>query len=155
VNALCVGQWFVMILLNVILHGMRLSMSKVTAKTRSMVYDRDGSRCPSCGFTSPLSIQHRINRGMGGSKLRDNLANLLTMCIGCNTALEADASFRTSGLHMGWKLNSWDDEARVPVYFQYAREWRLLTDDGTYEVIDSDRITRGANGVPLILEGGN
>jgi hypothetical protein len=87
---------------------------------------------------------------MGGSKLRDNLANLLTLCVGCNTALEADASFRTSGLHMGWKLNSWDDENRVPVYIQPAREWRLLADDGTYTVLESTDIRRGTNGTPMV-----
>lgn len=120
---------------------------------RQTVLARDGDRCCSCGWPQQLELNHRINKGMGGSNLLDYISNLVTMCHGCNNALEADASFRDSGLRMGWKVQSWDDPHRIPVYFQYAREWRLLNDKGTYVVVDEEQISLTAGGVPLVDEG--
>lgn len=125
-------------------------MSNVTAKSRALVFSRDGERCASCGVHSPLSIQHRKNRQMGGSTQRNNLSNLLTLCVGCNSALESDATFRTSGLRMGWKLQSWDDDSQIAVFVQWAHEWRLLDDEGSFTVVDSDDVRRGSNGAPMV-----
>lgn len=124
-------------------------MSKVAKKVRSTVYERDGGQCCSCGMRN-LTLNHRMNRQMGGSKLRDGYENLVTMCSGCNTALEADASFRESGIRMGWKIQSWDDPLRIPVYYQPFREWRLLDWEGGYTAIPEEEIRRGTNGTPLV-----
>lgn len=129
-------------------------MSKAIPRfVREAVLARDGDSCCSCGRSGSLELNHRINRGMGGSKLLDYIANLVTMCSGCNTALEADGSFRESGLRMGWKVQSWDDPHRVPVYFQPFREWRLLNDKATFVVITDEQITLTSAGVPLVDEG--
>jgi hypothetical protein len=108
----------------------------VTPKNRLLIYERDSDRCCSCGSGNMKTLNHRVNRQMGGSKHRDNLANLITMCNGCNGALESDATFRESGILMGWKLQTWDDPLRTAAYFQWAREWRLLDDGGSYEVVE-------------------
>lgn len=124
----------------------------VPKKVAKLVYERDSHKCASCGFNA-LSIQHRINRGAGGDPkgYRNVLSNLMALCVLCNGALEADASFRATGIRQGWKCQSWDDPERVAVYFIWAREWRLLSNDGSFRVVDDSEITRGKNDVPLVI----
>lgn len=77
----------------------------VSPKVRTQVFERDLKCCVACGSSYGLTIQHRINRGMGGSKTLDGYANLLTLCFACNTALESDAAFAEKGRRMGWKVH--------------------------------------------------
>lgn len=104
----------------------------VSPKVRSQVFERDCKCCVACGTSYGLTIQHRINRGMGGSKRLDGYANLLTLCFACNTALESDAAFAEKGRDMGWKVhrNRGIDPADIPVFYHGdSRQW-LLDDDG-------------------------
>lgn len=101
----------------------------VTAKVRQLVFDRDGRMCANCGIDDMLTIQHRANRGMGGSKLRDGYENLMTLCYWCNGRLESNAEFAAIGIDNGWKLRSWDDPLKVPVFFAFDG-WYYLTADG-------------------------
>jgi len=108
----------------------------VSQKVRAGVKERDGFRCaaegPSCTRFVGLTIQHRANRGMGGSKLRDGFENLLTLCGVCNTLLEQDAAFAELGRQRGWKLASWQDPTLVAVWFAWAGEWQLLDAEGNW-----------------------
>lgn len=124
----------------------------VTKKARGTVFERDSHKCAACGFNA-LTIQHRTNRGMGGDPkgYRNILSNLMALCAPCNGALEADGSFRATGIRNGWKTFDWDDTERVAVYYMWAREWRLLNNDGTYRVVDDSEITRGKKDAPLVL----
>lgn len=101
----------------------------VSAKVRRQVYERDGFMCVSCGRTDTLTLQHRVNRGMGGSKTRDGVQNLVTMCAIENQRLEANPDFAAVGVENGWKLRSWENPLNVPVFFAFDG-WFYLTADG-------------------------
>lgn len=109
----------------------------VTPKARDLVYQRDGDKCAHCGNTFGLTIQHRANRGMGGSKLRDGPENLLTLCWQSNTRLESDSAFADLGRAMGWKLRSWQDPTEVPVRY-YDGNTYTLTDRFTRHIVQED-----------------
>lgn len=110
--------------------------AEATPAVRADVYLRDAHLCASCGRGVALTLQHRRRRGMGGvqgdaaAAARD-YPNLLTLCNGCNVALEQDAHFAKSGQRFGWRLLDGEDPGRVAVWFVWAREWRLLLPDGT------------------------
>lgn len=96
---------------------------------RKKVYARDGHACWHCGATEGLSIQHRANKGMGGSKHRDRLDNLLTFCLEANQRLESDANFAMQGRDNGWKLASWVPYTQ-PVWNAWQRKWFIITAEG-------------------------
>lgn len=102
----------------------------VSASKRKRVYERDGNMCANCGSTHGLTIQHRINRGMGGSKLLDGFANLMTLCALCNQRLEMVAEAAEKGIDNGHKLRSWQNPEKEPVYF-WMDGWFYLKPDGT------------------------
>lgn len=81
----------------------------VTKAIREKVLQRDYGQCLHCGETEAISIQHRMNRGMGGRKSLDRLDNLIVLCSEMNLAIESDANAATLAIDNGWKLNSWDD----------------------------------------------
>ena len=89
----------------------------ISARVRQLVYERDGNACVACGVAHGLTIQHRKNRGMGGSKLLDSPANLVTMCAVENMLLESNADFADRGRRNGWKLWSYLDPLRCPVLY--------------------------------------
>lgn len=107
-------------------------MTNVSRMDRELVYERDQYRCAACGGVSPLTIQHRANRGMGGnpSGSKNSLANLLTMCAFCNQLLEQSGKFALEGVEHGWKIRSWDAPQEIPVFYAWAQEWRRLSDNG-------------------------
>lgn len=108
-------------------------MADVSRIDRELVYERDQYRCAACGGVSPLTIQHRANRGMGGNPngSKNSLANLLTMCAFCNQLLEQSGKFALEGIDSGWKIRSWDDPDSQPVFYAWANEWRHLFADGS------------------------
>lgn len=89
----------------------------ITQKLRKKIYDRDNWECVACGTPAGLTIQHRKNRQMGGSKSLDIPENLITMCAAHNQALEANAEFAEYGRKKGWKIRQWDDPAVYPVRY--------------------------------------
>lgn len=131
----------------------------ISQKARATVKERDGFRCaaegPSCTRFTELTMQHRANRGMGGSKLRDGFSNLITLCNRCNTLLEQDAAFAELGRQRGWKLASWEDSERVSVWFSWAGEWRLLDEDGEWaSAAGRSPLEHLSDGVRAWLRGG-
>lgn len=103
----------------------------VSPKIRKQVFDRDMWCCVACGTSYELTIQHRINRQAGGSKHRDNLANLIVLCWFHNSKLESDPEFARIGRKNGWKLKSYEDPKLIPVKYP----------DGKYLIDDEIRRT--------------
>lgn len=116
-----------------------------------LVLERDQDRCVRCGAACTgqrgrdWSIQHRIPRGMGGSRREDinRAANLLTMCgsgtTGCHGWIETTAQGREEARENGWALSKFcPDPTQYPV--------TLLTDDlGTVSAyLDNDGGVREA-----------
>lgn len=89
---------------------------------------RDCGRCLHCGETVALSPNHRINRGMGGSKLRDKPSNLVVLCSRLNHMIEADKVWMDLAIRYGWKLKSWQSSLDEPVYDLLLGEWFVLDD---------------------------
>lgn len=107
----------------------------VTVADRRAVFARDGGRCAACGRTDCLTIQHRIDRQMGGSKFRDGFTFWLTLCLFCNDRLEQDAKFAAKGRSLGWKLRTTEKPAELAVYIAWQREWHLLDTAGNFKVV--------------------
>lgn len=105
----------------------------VTTDRRRRVYERDGGKCVVGGWacSGGLTVQHRANRGMGGSLMRDGYENLLTMCNHHNVLLEQSAAFAQTGRDCGWKLEQWEDPFLVAVWSsEWVGGWRLLDGAG-------------------------
>ncbi len=101
-------------------------MARVSEFDRARVFARDGWRCAACGAFEGLTIQHRQALGMGGSKRRRELFELLTACATCNARFESD--LQSEALRLGWKVrrNIGDVSlADVPVQF-FAHGWCLI-----------------------------
>lgn len=114
-------------------------MSAVSPKARELIYARDDARCYHCGTTEGLGLQHRIGRGIGGSKLLNVPSNLLTFCNLTNTAMESDPVLAEHARAMGWKLRRGSEQALVviPAYDSTDQQWFLLDDDYNRTVVDS------------------
>lgn len=107
----------------------------VSDSVRSTVLSRDGGACVArtrqCG--GPLTIQHRINRGMGGGEeALDQASNLIVLCWNCNGRLERDPAFAELGRKLGWKLGSTEDPGEIAYFHRGELEWRLVDDEGGY-----------------------
>lgn len=100
-----------------------------TPAVRQAVYARDMTRCVRCGSAVTLTVQHRVNRAMGGSSdpAINSPANLLTACQACNMAFEARP---TEAYRFGWKVRRPTDPATVPVWTTLGG-WMLMGHDGT------------------------
>lgn len=98
-------------------------------KLRNQVFERDKSACWHCGETEGLTLQHRQNRQMGGSKLRDRVDNLIVFCAVGNARMESDAEFAVVARKNGWKLSSWMDYS-TPVWSEWEQGWFVLTPTG-------------------------
>lgn len=110
----------------------------MNAKAFARLVERD-KHCLHCGETEAIAPNHRVNRGMGGSKQRDNAANLVVLCSVLNGQIEADARWASLAESYGWKLRSWQEPTAVPVFDTLTGEWRLLDDTFTYKVIKHER----------------
>lgn len=95
---------------------------------------RDLNRCVVCGTTGPLSTQHRVARGMGGTRAEwVNLpANLITVCgsgtTGCHGHIE---HYPEEARRLGRALSRYRGEFEpltVPVWTW--RGWLLLDNEG-------------------------
>jgi len=91
--------------------------------------DRD-KRCYHCGSTDNTLIpQHRINRGMGGSKTLHKPSNIIVLCSLSNGLIESDPELAQSAREYGWKLERWKDPKETPVFDFASGEWFVLDDD--------------------------
>lgn len=93
------------------------------------LYVRRDKGCVHCGELEAIAPNHRINRGMGGSKKRDHPANIVVLCSMMNNLIESNAYWRRQALIYGWKLTPYDDPHLTPVFSVLERTWWLLRDD--------------------------
>lgn len=103
-------------------------------KDFARLVDRDGY-CLHCGETEAIAPNHRANRGMGGSKLRDVPSNLVVLCSIFNGLIESDSRAASLANRYGWKLSSWDSPLEVPVYDARTGTWYLLGNDFSRKVV--------------------
>jgi len=99
----------------------------VNSKEFARYVQRD-SYCLHCGETEAIAPNHRINRGMGGSKKRNNPANIVVICSELNGLIESDFRLSELAKHYGYKLESWEEPKRVAVLDTYTGSWWLLDD---------------------------
>jgi len=107
---------------------------------RAAVYDRDWRQCVARGLATPcgggLTLQHRVNRGMGGSAdVGDGPQWYVTMCAVHNGLLESDAAMAAVGRRHGWVLpHSVDaEDAVLYVPVDYPDGHYLLNAEGGRE----------------------
>lgn len=86
---------------------------------------RDGG-CVHCGEIERVSPNHRINRGMGGSKLLDRPSNLVVLCSDMNFLIESDPLKALEARQYGWKLSKWQSPENEPVFDKRSGVWFVL-----------------------------
>ena len=99
----------------------------IPKKVLKLVQTRD-PHCYHCGATEDLVPHHRINRGMGGSKLLDTPDNLMMVCAFYNGDMESVSASAQQARAWGHKLAVWERTER-PV-FDVAGGWWFLLPDG-------------------------
>ena len=107
----------------------------MTAKEFARLVARD-HYCLHCGETEAIAPNHRINRGMGGSKRRNHSANYALICSTLNGLIESDNRWADVAKEYGWKLESWQDPHTEPVFDLVMGVWYLLDDDFGRMVLD-------------------
>lgn len=125
-------------------------------KVRRLVFERDGGTCIAAGSFAwcggPLTLQHRVGRGMGGSAQYDTPAHLVTFCQIHNELQTANAQFATICQSRGWAIPRWAAErvsvTIIPCHYPVSG-WHLLFEDGTVEQVPAME----ANAMLLALYG--
>ena len=107
-------------------------------KLRKRIYTRDNGRCWHCGTDENVTIHHRVNRGMGGSKLLDMPSNLVVMCAAFNQAMESDLRAHKLAKEMGWKVSRHSQPSKVPIQ-SFVGEVFLLDDMFRMWMLDGNR----------------
>lgn len=110
---------------------------RATAAVWAATKDRDVDQCVATGRTDALTQQHRRAVGMGGSKIRPMITDLLTLTAEINDRCERD--LQTMALAYGWKVRRWvKDPAAVPVFYPCRFGWARLTIGGEALPIHAD-----------------
>ena len=95
----------------------------VPKKVLKLVQARD-SHCYHCGLEEDLVPHHRINRGMGGSKLLDTPDNLMMVCGIYNGELESNQTVAASA--RGWEHKQpVGERLEHPVFDRKGGRWYL------------------------------
>jgi hypothetical protein len=98
------------------------------------VLTRDEGRCYHCGTTETLVPNHRLNRGMGGSKALEIPANVVTLCSAFNGEIESNAEAANMAIAWGWKITGQpviNEQAievimKTPVFDRVSGHWFRL-----------------------------
>lgn len=108
----------------------------MTPKQFAKFLERDGG-CLHCGESEAVSPNHRANRGMGGSKVRDVPSNVIVLCSEMNHLIEHSAHHAAAARSKGWKLWTWQDPLTTPVFDTQKNQWFMLDDNFDRKVINS------------------
>lgn len=82
--------------------------------------------CGCVGKEDTFVPQHRINRGMGGSRILDRPANVLVMCSEMNGLIESDPKLAEVARSYGWKLSRWAEPEAEPFFDLATGKWYLI-----------------------------
>ena len=97
--------------------------------------------CLHCGETEALAPNHRANRGMGGSKVRDVPSNQVLLCSVFNGQIEADPRAARLATKYGWKVSTHANWREIPVFDTLTGEWHLLDDNFGYKVVMQEGVS--------------
>lgn len=111
-------------------------------KIRKRIYERDHGRCWHCGTDENVTLHHRVNRGMGGSKLLDMPSNLIVMCGAFNVAMESELKAHRVAKEMGWKVSRHSSPSQTRIT-DFRGEVFLLDDAFRIWRLDVDRENGG------------
>ena len=100
----------------------------MTPKRFQKFIDRDKG-CIHCGEIESIAPHHRLNRGMGGSKKLDTVANIVVMCSQMNLFLETNPEIAEWGRSNGWKLRTGQTPETSPLWLPRLGFWALLGTD--------------------------
>lgn len=102
---------------------------------KQAVLFRDGWVCGmGCGSRATV-VNHRANRGSGGHRSSNRIANACALCAPCNDRIESDAIAARKARQLGVKISRHDDPETVPFYSQMFGTYVHLHDDGmTFDV---------------------
>ena len=106
----------------------------VAKKVLKLVQARD-QHCWHCGLEEDLVPHHRINRGMGGSKLLDTPDNLMMVCARWNGDMESNAELAATARGWAHKLPVWE-KLEHPVFDRMSFQWYFLLPDGSKVLSD-------------------
>jgi 5-methylcytosine-specific restriction endonuclease McrA len=88
--------------------GDTMAVTGFTPAQKHLVLERDGHKCPICGRRA-REVNHRANRGHGGFKAGNSLANACAICTMCNGAIEDDATAAETARARGVKISRYSD----------------------------------------------
>lgn len=102
---------------------------RIPTAMREAVLNRDGYFCIRCGRSimgGYYSLHHRRRKGMGGSRLLDTMANLITLCgsgtTKCHGFVHTEASWDDS-YGLGWMVPNGVTPEEWPVWC-FDEQWR-------------------------------
>lgn len=100
---------------------------------------RDGYTCAMrCGRRA-ATANHRANRGSGGHRGSNRIANGCAICTLCNEQIESDAIAARKARELGVKISRHDDPEQVPYRSPMFDQWvHLHDDDMTFDVTDDE-----------------
>lgn len=112
---------------------------------------RDGDLCamsnhpdnPGC-WGKATTANHRLNRGAGGSLLRNGMGNANAICNYCNGRIEDSAPLGNLARHLGVKLRQGDNPERILIWSPFFRQWVNVTDAALYLTGETNRNVRPA-----------
>lgn len=109
-------------------------MSGFTPEQTRIILERDGHRCAMCGQRARVA-NHRANRGHGGHRGSNRIANGCALCHECNGLIEADADLAELARRRGVKLSRYDDPTLEPYLHPILNMVVLLDDEGGLEIV--------------------
>ena len=91
---------------------------------------RDGHVSAWTGDDCPELVPQHRQGGMGGSRRKHRLSNVVWLESLLNGLIESDPEWQDEAKRRGMKVSQYENPEEVPVLFSDGRWW-LLSDDGT------------------------
>lgn len=102
-----------------------------TPQQKATILFRDGYKCAMCGHRA-TEANHRGNRGAGGHRASNTLANGCAICHECNGAIESDALRAAVARERGVKISRYEDPELVPYLSPLYAVPVLLDNEGGF-----------------------
>ena len=98
--------------------------------TLAAVTQRDGHVSVWTGEDVPELVPQHRQGGMGGSRTKHRLSNVIWLESLLNGLIESDPDMQAEAVRRKIKVSQHDDTETIPVLYPDGR-WYLLSDDGT------------------------